>query len=95
MRRMYFQTLSTSRGFQSGTSTTLTFGLGNSNHIDSVLVSWNSLDMEVFEKVGVGQKTLLEKGKGKPSRKPKRKFESVLTFADIDLDWKHEEKINH
>lgn len=89
---MFFQTLSTSRGFQSGTSTTLTFGLGNHNHIDSVLVSWNSAETEVYEKVGVGQKTLLEKGKGKPSRKPKRKFESVLTIADIDLDWKHEEK---
>jgi hypothetical protein len=89
---IYFQTLSTSRGFQSGTSTTLTFGLGNSNQIDSVLVSWNSMETEVFENVAVGQKSLLEKGKGRSTVMPNRNFEPVLAIADIDLDWKHEEK---
>lgn len=88
----YFQTLSTSRGFQSGTSTTLTFGLGNSEKIDSVLISWNSRDIEVFKNLELDRRHLIVKGKGKSGSIPLGKTVSVLEIADISLDWKHEEK---
>uniref|UniRef100_UPI0035942877 FG-GAP-like repeat-containing protein n=1 Tax=Aquiflexum sp. TaxID=1872584 RepID=UPI0035942877 len=81
-----------SRGFQSGTSTTLTFGLGNSEKIDSVLISWNSTDIEVFQNLDLDQRHLLVKGKGKESSFPVHTTESVLEIAEISLDWKHEER---
>ncbi|RPA67328.1 hypothetical protein EF405_15760 [Cyclobacteriaceae bacterium YHN15] len=89
----YFQTLSTSRGFQSGTSTTLTFGLGVNEIIDSVLVSWNAKDLEVFNGIPVGDRSLLEKGKGKPGIFPRLIGSSLLELVDLGIAWKHEENL--
>jgi len=89
----YFQTLSTSRGFQSGTSTTLTFGLGTHKSIDSLLVSWNADQIEVFSGMQIDSKFLLEKGSGRPGHFPKLEEHSVLDLADFGIDWKHEENI--
>ena len=89
----YFQTLSTSRGFQSGTSTTLTFGLGVNEIIDSVLVSWNAKDVEVFNGIKVGDRSLLEKGKGQLGSFPRRIRSTLLELVDLGIDWKHEENL--
>lgn len=87
----FFQVLSTSRGFQSGSSTTLTFGLGEHQSIDSVLVSWSALEMEKFEVQNTGQKIKLEKGKGQPVNRSKTERSGILIISEISLDWKHEE----
>lgn len=89
------QTLSTSRGFQSGGSPKLTFGLGKVEEIDSIVVSWTAKEVEKFEKQSAGQKITLAKGKGERSYRPKKEFpEPVLTIAEVDLDWKHEENLD-
>lgn len=91
---VYHQTLSTSRGFQSGGSTVLTFGLGEKEKVDSVLVSWAVDQTENFGSFDANQKLELQKGKGKTTLFPKKSFSSpVLSIAEVDLDWKHEENI--
>ena len=89
----FFQALSTSRGFQSGTSTTLTFGLGVNEIIDSVLVSWNAKDVEVFNGIKVGDRSLLEKGKGQLGSFPRLIRSNLLELVDLGIDWKHEENL--
>jgi hypothetical protein len=89
----YFQTLSTSRGFQSGTSTTLTFGLGVNAIIDSVLVSWNANDIEVFYEIGTNGRVILEKGKGNPGYVPSPIQSKLLESVDFGIAWKHEENL--
>lgn len=88
------QTLSTSRGFQSGTSTTLTFGLGKAAIIDSVVVVWNASDTEVFKTILVDQKQLLEKGKGIKTLNTAIIFTQILEIADVGIDWTHEENVD-
>jgi enediyne biosynthesis protein E4 len=89
----YFQTLSTSRGFQSGTSTTLTFGLGVNEIIDSVLVSWTANDIEVFYEIGTNRRLTLEKGKGNPGNLLSPIKSKLLESVDFGLAWKHEENL--
>lgn len=89
---IYHQTLSTSRGFQSGSSTVLTFGLGEKEKVDSVLISWSADMVENFGSFTSNQKLELQKGKGSPTVFPKKAVSaSVLSLAEIVLDWKHEE----
>lgn len=87
----FFQTLSTSRGFQSGSATTLTFGLGKTEKIDSVIVAWTAGELERFEGIEVGGKVSLEKRKGQEFQWPIQVKTEVLQIAEIGLDWKHEE----
>lgn len=90
--KVWQQTLSTSRGFQSGGSTLLTFGLGQLEKIDSVLVSWSAKKTENFGSFSTGSKEVMEKGKGQTTILPKKSIsKSVLSKADVLLDWKHEE----
>jgi enediyne biosynthesis protein E4 len=85
------QTLSTSKGFQSGTSTTLTFGLGNHTVVDSVMVVWDSSEIEVFKNQTPDKKHTLEKGKGTKSTFPSKVIAPILELVDLGIDWKHEE----
>ncbi|MGY6521031.1 MAG: VCBS repeat-containing protein [Mongoliitalea sp.] len=91
---LFQQTLSTSRGFQSGSSTTLTFGLGSHVQIDSVIVSWKASAVERFDQVSINSKTTLQAGTGKATIRPRvATEESPLTLAKVALDWKHEENV--
>ncbi|EOZ97933.1 hypothetical protein A33Q_1585 [Indibacter alkaliphilus LW1] len=90
--QIWQQTLSTSRGFQSGGSTVLTFGLGEIEKIDSVLVSWSADKTENFGSFSSGNKEILQLGGGQATILPKKTFpKPVLSQTAISLDWKHEE----
>ncbi|MFD2200261.1 VCBS repeat-containing protein [Shivajiella indica] len=87
----FYQSLSTSRGFQSGTSTTITFGLGNNFSIDSVNVLWDSKNFEVFKGLEVNKRFILEKGKGEKRSFNKSRIPTILEIADLGIDWTHKE----
>jgi enediyne biosynthesis protein E4 len=91
---VFHQTLSTSRGFQSGTSTTLTFGLGDIADIDSIEIVWNASETEVFKNIPVDKKHLLEKGKGTKSAIPAKSISPILELVDLGIDWIHEENVD-
>lgn len=91
---LFHQTLSTSRGFQSGVSTTLTFGLGNHTQIDSVVVSWSAQQVERYSQLPINTKIELAAGKGKATVKPRMNdFPPIMSEVTIDLDWKHDENV--
>lgn len=84
------QRLSTSRGFQSGSSTTLVFGLGKTASIDSIKINWPNGQSEIFPKAPVNQHLILSQNQGKPLN-PKAlesSFEEELT----SINWAHLEK---
>lgn len=91
---IFHQTLSTSRGFQSGTSTTLTFGLSKNPAVDSVVVVWNATDTEIFRNLAVNKKHLLEKGKGIESSNSISASTPILEVRNFGIDWTHEENID-
>lgn len=90
----FHQLLSTSRGFQSGSSTTLTFGLGKKEKVDSVLVRWNALDLEIFYEKTTNKRYLLKKGTGKTYVPRILEKENIFTVVDIGIDWTHEENLD-
>lgn len=90
----YHQVLSTSRGFQSGTSTVLTFGLGRVDQIDAVYVDWGAGEVENYGSLGINQRHQLVKGQGEKQELPKGKVSGVLEIVDLGLDWKHEENLD-
>ena len=88
--RQFVQRISTSRGFQSGTSTTLVYGLGKVEKIDSIEVYWPEGDREIFPGSSPNQSLLLQKGKGKPAFIPSVQDINQPDFPTIP--WKHQEK---
>lgn len=88
--KSWSQRLSTSRGFQSGTSTTLVFGLGKTAQIDSVLVNWSNGESEIFSGIQVNQTALFKQGTGKAYSFNKPIQEDSIAFPQID--WTHLEK---
>ncbi|WP_082792190.1 VCBS repeat-containing protein [Algoriphagus sanaruensis] len=84
------QRLSTSRGFQSGPSTTLVFGLGNTATIDSIQVSWPEGDLEVYPGISSDTLILLEKGMG--IMKEFNVSMAVSEKPEPAFPWKHDEK---
>ncbi|MDI1323671.1 MAG: VCBS repeat-containing protein [Algoriphagus sp.] len=88
--KSWSQRLSTSRGFQSGTSTTLVFGLGKTSEIDSVLVNWSNGDSEVFSEIQINQTSIFKQATGKTFLSPPSTPEDSIAFPQID--WNHVEK---
>lgn len=88
----FVQTMSTSRGFQSGTSTTLTFGLGKLDLVDSVKVIWDAKSTELFFP-SAGARHLLVKGQGKVSNSSRVLKEAFFEVMDLGLDWTHEDNL--
>lgn len=84
------QRLSTSRGFQSGPSTTLVFGLGKTTSVDSILVNWPDGFSEIFPQTKADQSLKLSQGKGKAISlsAPSQRFER----KNLPIDWSHREK---
>ncbi len=84
------QRLGTSRGFQSGPSTTLVFGLGKIGTIDSVWVHWPDGYSETFPSTPTDQNIVFSRGLGKafsPAAPPTR------TEAEaVPINWTHREK---
>jgi enediyne biosynthesis protein E4 len=88
--KKWTQRISTSRGFQSGPSTTLVFGLGKITALDSVQVNWADGSSEIFPKTPVNLSLLLAQGQGKPIEKLKSAKIPIETFPQIN--WTHQEK---
>ena len=89
--KSWTQRLSTSRGFQSGPSTTLVFGLGNASVLDSISVSWPEGEREVFPGTPVNQTVTLQKGSGKASFANKNLLPEAPPFFP-EFPWVHQEK---
>jgi enediyne biosynthesis protein E4 len=87
--QQFHQTLSTSRGFQSGVSTTLTFGLGKISSIDSVLVNWSRDATEKYVDISLDQKHLLLQGTGAATDSKNPASPTILEHAEVDLPWRH------
>lgn len=82
--------ISTSRGFQSGPSTTLVLGLGKITALDSIQVNWADGNSEIFPKTPVNLSLILAQGQGKPIEKLNANNFSKETFPQIN--WTHQEK---
>ncbi|GAA0877937.1 VCBS repeat-containing protein [Algoriphagus jejuensis] len=84
------QRLSTSRGFQSGPSTTLVFGLGEIASLDSIQVTWPDGKREIFASVKADQNVILAQGSGRIAAP---KSSSNLTSEVFPIvSWTHQEK---
>lgn len=84
------QRLSTSRGFQSGPSTTLVFGLGKNTSIDSIQVNWPNGKSEIFIKTPVNQQVILSQNQG--TRLILKVSESHIEEELPSINWTHIEK---
>jgi hypothetical protein len=94
--QLMHQTFSTSRGFQSGTSTVLTFGLGAEDGIEAVYVDWGGGQVECYHTVQINSKNQLEKGKGQPCKVTAKEIQPVLEIVAVEslgIDWRHVENI--
>jgi hypothetical protein len=88
--KRWAQRLSTSRGFQSGPSTTLVFGLGGTSTVDSIQVNWSDGSSEIFPQTQSNQSILISKGQGKSfSSTP---LSSPSTAENVLISWTHREK---
>jgi enediyne biosynthesis protein E4 len=89
--KKWSQRLSTSRGFQSGPSTSLVFGLGTVEELDSIAVNWPTGETEIFPGGKSNQTLRLEKGKG--NLRTQRKGNPSNSLPNVpEIPWKHEEK---
>ena len=83
-----------SRGFQSGVSSILHFGLGKAQTVNKVEVSWPNGKSQTFDKV-MSNQTLVVDYKNSTFKTSKPKKDSKLLFTDIthqmQLNVKHEE----
>lgn len=84
------QRLSTSRGFQSGTSSTLVFGLGKTSSVDSIQVNWPNGKSEFFPKNTSNQSLVLTQGQGKPYNPTVRVNPPEQNVPQVN--WAHVEK---
>ncbi|OQD42572.1 RNA-binding protein [Croceivirga radicis] len=79
--------LSTVKGFQSTSTRILSFGLGNSNKIDSVKVKWLDGTEDVFLNVPLNQTTVLNKTvKAKKQSTPQSLSHTFTTFPYVHLE---------
>lgn len=85
-----FQQYSGTRGFQSGTSSTLVFGLGKVQAIDSISVRWPDGVNEIFPRDSINQTFILNQGEGKPADKSLDNLDEALISPEIL--WQHQEK---
>jgi enediyne biosynthesis protein E4 len=85
----WHQYVSGTRGFQSGSTSTLVFGLGEINKVDSVSVRWPDGNLESFSGLILGQKNLLIQGTGNPISAKILPYSTAPDFPMID--WKHTE----
>ncbi len=85
----WHQFKSATRGFQSGSNSTLVFGLGQLDKIDSVQVRWPSGERETYLQIQLNQKNLLKQGSGKLVTDPFRYSSKIVEFPEID--WRHAE----
>ncbi|REG79402.1 FG-GAP repeat protein [Algoriphagus antarcticus] len=85
-----FQQYSGTRGFMSGTSSTLVFGLGKAQAIDSISVRWPDGVQEIFHEKSINQTFKLIQGEGKPAITTSKKEKE--TFIHPIISWGHQEK---
>lgn len=85
----WHQYVSGTRGFQSGSTSTLVFGLGQKSMVDSVKVRWPDGNLESFTTLSVAEKNLLIQGGGKSISRESISKSSDSAFPKID--WKHVE----
>lgn len=88
--KTFRQLLSTSRGFQSGTSTELVFGLGKTYAKVNAQVRWPDGKLEDFKDLDINQTYTLIKGAGRSvDLLPK----PILAKAKSPIAWKHLENL--
>lgn len=85
-----FQQYSGSRGFMSGTSSTLVFGLGKATEIDSISVVWPNGVNEIYLNDSINHSIKLTQGTGKPYTKANISSDKTASFPQIP--WAHQEK---
>ncbi len=86
------QRLSGSRGFQSGPSTTLVFGLGKAASIDSITVNWPNGTSELFPQSLVNTSLVLSQGAGVELDRKEPLTAETTSFPKIS--WVHQENMD-
>ncbi|PZX60284.1 FG-GAP repeat protein [Algoriphagus ratkowskyi] len=84
-----FQQYSGTRGFLSGTASTLVFGLGKALALDSISVNWPDGTEEVFLKKSINQTFTLNQGEGKTASKTAIRSKEATFYPEIS--WTHQE----
>ncbi|HTD92436.1 MAG TPA: VCBS repeat-containing protein [Chitinophagaceae bacterium] len=95
-KKMQYQQLMLTRGFESSSDTRLHFGLDSVSLVDSILVVWTDQRHQVLRNVPAGKKLIVEQANATagfsyaqyfPRKKPA--FENITD--QVQLGWKHRE----
>lgn len=95
-KKMQYQQLMLTRGFQSSCEPRLHFGLGDAPNIDSILIVWPNQKYQLLKNVPLAKQLVAEQ-KNAASHfdyesffpKPKQLLQDIT--KQINLDWKHQE----
>lgn len=86
----FYQRYIGTRGFMSGASSTLLFGLGGASQVDSIEVEWPDGTIELFFENTINKSIRLTQGEGR--LKEIIGTAPVVTTTFPEIDWKHLEK---
>jgi hypothetical protein len=89
-QKSWSQTVSTTRGFLSGPSSTLVFGLGKVSHLDSIQVDWPDGTSESFLNITSDRSLTLQKGSGEVVTVELQKTSNSSPEVPL-ISWRHEE----
>lgn len=89
-KKSSYQRYTGSRGFLSGTSSTLVFGLGKAEGIDSIDVAWPDGTSEVFYGQKINRTLTLVQGQGSPKTPSSRPSPPLVQFPEIN--WRYQEQ---
>ena len=95
-KKMQYQQLMPTRGFQSSSELRLHFGLGNANNIDSLLIVWPNQKYQLLKNITVGNPITIQQKDATSHFEYASFFPAPTTlFTDIskqiNLNWSHQE----
>ena len=79
----FYQEMTPVHGYMSSSSPVVHFGLGDTQHIDSIQVEWSDGEAELFSTIKVDSRLMIEKGSGRRIEHAKK--ENKKPFSAVDL----------
>ena len=95
-KKMQYQQLMLTRGFQSSSDTRLHFGLDSSSIIDSILIVWPDQKFQILKNIRGNQQLVVAQKNAAGTFTYNDYFKAPSSFFDtvtdsIDINWKHQE----